>query len=188
MTDLKVHLARGEAELGIFPLSEVRELLASGFLVLTDEFWIAGQPNWLPLSQLPPVEMPGGNTFGKLRNALTSAAAAVQKSASDVTARVASAAGKQTEQLTLATNRMLEDYLPNLVTSAQSALAKTSQSAETALRDEVFLRKLFGAVHDLLPRAVCRFVSEEVFVEFCLKHRQRLLGGQSSDAHSSPSK
>ena len=188
MNERKVHLARGESDLGVLPLKEVRELLASGFLRPGDEFWMAGQTGWLPLSQLPAVETPDGGIYHKLKEALTSAAAIAQKSAPSVTSRVASVAGKPTEQLTAATNRMLEDYLPHLGASAQMALAQTSRSADAALRDEGFLRKLFGAVHDLLPRAVCRFVNEEAFVDFCLRHRHRLLGRPGGDVHSSPSK
>ena len=134
MNERKVHLARGESDLGVLPLKEVRELLASGFLRPDDEIWMAGQTGWLPLSLLPAVKTPDGGIYHKLKEALTSAAAVAQKSASNVTSRVTSVAGKPTEQLTAATNRMLEDYLPHLGASAQTALAQTSRSADAALR------------------------------------------------------
>ncbi|MBI3415609.1 MAG: hypothetical protein HY043_09875 [Verrucomicrobia bacterium] len=78
-----------------------------------------------------------------------------------------------------ASNRMLEDFIPALRSLVGTALAKSSQTVEAALRDEALLRKVFGAVYDLLPKPVRRFVSEEVFVEFCLGHRQRLLNKSS---------
>jgi len=70
---------------------------------------------------------------------------------------------------------MLEDFLPRLRGLVTPAFKRTMLSAEAALRDEVLLRKLFGAVYDVLPRPVRRFICEERFVEFCLQHKQRLL-------------
>jgi len=46
---------------------------------------------------------------------------------------------------------------------------------EAALEDEIFLRKLFGAFYDCLPKAVYRFVSEHAFIDYCLRHRRKLL-------------
>jgi hypothetical protein len=56
------------------------------------------------------------------------------------------------------------------------------KSTSTALRDEVFLRKLFGAVYDTLPKPIYRFVSEEAFLTFCFKHQRRLLPPQPPPA------
>ena len=71
--------------------------------------------------------------------------------------------------------KVLDDYAPTLRERIATQMAATVQTTQDALRDEVFLRKLFGAVHDCLPRPVHRFVSEHVFIEYCLKHRNKLL-------------
>jgi hypothetical protein len=55
------------------------------------------------------------------------------------------------------------------------ALARTSRTTQAALKDEEFLRKLFGAVYDCLPKPAKRFVSEPAFLEFCFKHQRKLL-------------
>lgn len=115
----------------------------------------------------------------KVRDALTGAAEAVRKTALSAAAKVSAAAEHRKEQMTVTTTRVLEDFIPALQSLVRSAMAKSSQTVEAALRDEVFLRKLFGAVHDVLPKPVCRFVSEAKFVEFCLRHRQKLLGKAS---------
>ena len=59
------------------------------------------------------------------------------------------------------------------------SLILTTGGTGVALRDDELLRKVFGAVYDTLPKPVRRFVGEETFIEFCFKHRQRLLGSKS---------
>jgi hypothetical protein len=89
---------------------------------------------------------------------------------------VSTLAARETAYATAPAARMLNDYLPRLRERAVTGLQALQRPVESALRDEVFLRKLFGAVYDSLPRPVLRFVNEPQFIEFCLKHRQKLLG------------
>jgi hypothetical protein len=181
MLEGKVRLARNGLKLGNWPVAEVRELLAAGFLLPTDDYWIPGQAGWLPLSELPADEKINrtarSSGVTKAAYALAVAAEAIRRGAMNAAAKVTSAAEQQRDQMAAATNRMLEDYLVPLRALVQNALAKTSHNVETALRDEAFMRKLFGAVYDCLPKPVTRFVTEDTFIQFCLKHRQRLLGG-----------
>jgi hypothetical protein len=48
--------------------------------------------------------------------------------------------------------------------------------AQAAMRDDEFMRKLFGATYDCLPKPVYRFVKEEAFIQFCMERRGKLLG------------
>ena len=180
MNALQIHITRGGLQLGSLPLDEVRELLATGFLLPTDDFCTAEHAEWLPLSALPALEKTRtASVTKKVRSALTGAAGAVRRSAVSAATKVSAAAGHQKQQVATATNRMLADFLPALQSLVRTTLGKTSRTVETALRDEAFLRKLFGAVYDVLPKPVRRFVGEDGFVEFCLKHRQKLLGKTS---------
>jgi len=182
MNPEKVHVTRGEQALGIWPLNEVRELLASEFLLPTDDYWIAGQPDWLPLSQLPPAkESLVAAALERVGNVLRDTAQSVERQTKGVIGAAAEKADQQKAQLAQTTERLLTDYLPRLRDPTQRALAATSKTVEAALRDEVILRKVFGVVYDLLPRPVCRFVGEQTFVEFCLNHRMRLLKKETSE-------
>jgi len=175
MSDPKIHVARGESALGVMSLSEVRALLAAGLFQPTDLFWTAGQADWQPLSQLPPAATPGATATSGIRDSLLSATTFFKRTAESAVNAVTSTVGAQRENLIAAREHVLEDYVPKLQGTVNRVLAESSRSVDSALRDDVFLRKLFGAVYDLLPRPVCRFVGEEDFIQFCFKHRQRLL-------------
>ena len=176
MPQAQVHIARGELRLGTLALPEVRELLNTGFLQPTDSFWTQGQREWLPLSELPaPTPGPAGSVVTKVTGAVVGAAEATRRGAVAAAAMVSSATERRKQEIATASNRMLEDFLPRLRALVANALAMTSHTVEAVLRDEVLLRKLFGAVYDVLPKAVRRFVAEEAFIGFCLKHRARLL-------------
>ena len=41
--------------------------------------------------------------------------------------------------------------------------------------------KVFGAAYDCLPKPVSRFVPEQQFIAFCMKHRAQLLQRDSSE-------
>lgn len=170
-----IHLARGELELGVMPESDVRGLLAAGLLVPGDLFWTVGQADWQPLSQLPPPAVQRASVTAGIKDSLVTATAFFKTTAQSAVAAVSSSLGAQRENLVAAKERVLEDYVPKLQGTVDRALAESSRSVDSALQDEVFMRKLFGAVYDLVPRPVCRFVSEEDFVKFCFRHRQRLL-------------
>lgn len=115
----------------------------------------------------------------RMKKTMLGAAESVRAGAVLATAKASSAASRKKSEMTVAANRMLEDYLPRLSGLVTGALKKTMRSAETALHDEVFLRKLFGAVYDVIPKPIRRFVNEEMFIGFCLQHKQKLLGKES---------
>lgn len=186
MSEPRVHVVRGEVELGALPLSEVHALLATGLLRSTDEFWRPGQAAWRPLSELPAVEAPAGNLFSRARESLAGATTFLHKSAGTLASRVSSTLEGQQQHLGAAANRVLEDYLPTLQSAVDKAVAQSTRSLEAAARDDAFLGKLFGAVYDLLPRPVCRFVTEEAFIQFCFAHRERLLGTRAADQPATP--
>lgn len=163
------------------PLSEVQALLATGLLRPTDEFWMPGQAAWRPLTELPAVDVPSGNVFAHARESLAGATAFLHKSAETLASRVSKGFEGRQQQLGAAANRVLEDYLPTVQSAVDKAVAQSTRGLEAAARDDVFLRKLFGAVYDLLPRPVCRFVAEEAFIQFCFAHRERLLQSKTAD-------
>jgi hypothetical protein len=169
-------ITRGEVLLGQFPAAEVRELLGSGLLHPTDLFRRdAGEPV-RPLSEFPAAtESVTATTTARLTKAVLEVADNLGRTARAAAGAIAGGVTRQHHELAAGTQRLLEDFLPRLREPVARALARTSHTFESALRDEAFLRKLFGAVYDLLPRPVCRFVGEEQFITFCLKHRERLL-------------
>jgi hypothetical protein len=89
--------------------------------------------------------------------------------------KVSAMASRNKAAVAVAAEQMLEGYLPKLRELVGRNFEQSFHVAKSALRDETFLRRLFGAVYDCLPRPARRFVGEEFFVEFCLKHRRKLL-------------
>ncbi len=50
---MQIHVTRGQQQMGIYPVEQVRQMLTSGYLQPTDLGWYEGLPTWVPLSQLP---------------------------------------------------------------------------------------------------------------------------------------
>ena len=172
MANEKVQIRRATLELGVLSRVEAQELLAAGFLLPTDLFRESDAGEWRPLTELRPAASSATRALGKVRDAAVS----IGEQAAHVATRLASAAGRRRVLLGAAGNRLLEDFLPKLRAPVARALKQSTQTISAALRDEPFLRKLFGATYDTLPRPVQRFVDEQAFIEFCLRHRNRLLG------------
>lgn len=176
MAESEIHIVRDGIELGVFRAAEAQELMATGFFLPTDMFWICEVRDARRLVELDPNEIsPAQNAAKRMTVAVLNAADTLRQRATSVAARVSVAAGASRHEIDAAKNRLLEDFLPRLQNFVGGAFAQTSRTVESALRDEPFLRKLFGAVYDVIPRPVQRFVSEQTFVEFCLRHRDRLL-------------
>ena len=176
MSRPNLHIARNGLILGTLPAGDARELLAAGFLRPTDEFWTDANPARRPVGELTAVarsEPP--SWLVRTRRSVANAGAAVKEKASSATKRVSALARRNKVAVAAASDRMLEDYLPRLRECAMNNLEQSLRSAKAALRDEMFLRQMFGVMYDCLPRPVRRFVGEGFFVEFCLKHRRRLL-------------
>ncbi len=177
MTEPLFHLARDGQRLGALPLGEIHELLAAGFLRPTDDYWLAGQTEWRPLSDLPASSTgPPSRLLERVQTAVAGASLVLRGKAKLAAEIVSSLAERKPAYAAAPASRMLDDYLPRLRERAVASLQALQRPVESALRDEVFLRRLFGAVYDSLPKPVLRFVNEPQFIEFCLKHRQKLLG------------
>ena len=174
---MKLHILREGQELGSLPAAEARELVATGFLKPSDEFWIDDPGAVLTLEKL--FELPSSRRpplLARVKSSVVTAGGVARERAANVSRNVSALVKGQRIAAAASTTRALEDYMPSLRNLVSENLAKMVCSAESALKDEQFLRKLFGAVYDCLPKPVRRFVAEASFVEFCLKHRRRLLG------------
>lgn len=173
---MKLHILRDSQELGTLEDTDARELLDTGFVRPTDEFWVE-QPDQrhalAVLFERSSENRP--NWLARARASVTAAGQTVQTQAANQTGKLFSLVRNQQAAIAASTTLALEGYLPQLRAMVNERLGKMLGATQSALRDEVFLRKLFGAVYDCLPKAVCRFVNEGTFVEFCLKHRNRLL-------------
>jgi hypothetical protein len=177
MTEHKLHVARDGEPLGVFTPAEVRELLASENLREADDYWTAGQKEWRPLSQVPAaLGQPANPRLKEVQAAMVDAAVHLFDKAQLAARTAASLLRREPEKLGAAASRILEDSLPRLRQQVTARLEPLQRTADSALRDEAFLRKLFGGIYDTLPKPVHRFLSEQEFVEFCLKRREKLLG------------
>ena len=113
--------------------------------------------------------------MARARSTVMAAGGAARTGVGRISKGVSTLVKNQQTAMAESANRALEDYLPSLRNIVSDHLPKMLRSAESALKDEVFLKNLFGAVYDCLPKPVRRLVPEASFVEFCLKHRHRLL-------------
>lgn len=172
MADERIQIARGSLELGVLSRAEAGELLGAGFLQPTDTFRADESQQWQPLGQLVNMAPPATGAFARVKGA----AANVGASATRVAARLIAVTSRGGAVVGEVASRLLEDYLPRIRESVAEARAKSADAIDSKLQDESFLRKVFGAAYDTLPKPVRRFVGEEAFVEFCFKHRTRLLG------------
>lgn len=176
MNELRFHVARGEMKLGMLPAAEAGELLATDFLRPDDEFWTDADPTRRPLKELlQPVSEEDTSWLVRTKNSAAAVGGTIREQAFSAAGKLSNFAGRNKAAIAIATDRILEDYLPTLRQQVAQNLQKSADTTKSAIRDEVFMRKLFGAVYDCLPRPVYRFVKEEAFIEFCLKHRRKLL-------------
>ncbi|MBI5388026.1 MAG: hypothetical protein HZA90_25460 [Verrucomicrobia bacterium] len=172
-----IHVARGEMEIGVVLVQEAHELLHAGFLLPTDEYWVEAQGKRRPLSELAsPRSTAATKWFQRAKRATATTQKAMRQTTSSLAAKVFTLAQARRAAVSSTAAAVLDDFIPKLREIVRATLHNAARSTHEALHDEVFLRKLFGAVYDCLPKPVCRFVREDAFVEFCLKHRHRLLG------------
>ena len=169
-------ISRQGLELGKLSVREAAELLRAEFLLPTDEFWASASPERRLLSELhkaPSSVSPGW--LARAKTSVVTTTGAVVQGAGHSTSKVSETIRGGPTLVGAVVTKVLDDYVPTLRERSATQLKATVQTTQDALRDEVFLRKLFGAVHDCLPKPVHRFVSEHVFIEYCLKHRHKLL-------------
>lgn len=181
----KIIVARNGMELGALLPAEAIELLRADFLKPTDIWRRENTDPWLPLAELPQPTT-AASLPKQLQTRLTKAAQSAATGATQFTAKLKSWVGQGQNQLTSSSRQMLEGFVPQLQKLVARELVQQSLvSARAVCRDDEFMRKLFGAVYDCLPRPVCRFIAEEAFIEFCLD-RKTLLLGQSEMAQPLP--
>ncbi len=176
MNELRLHIARDGIELGELLASDACELLAAGFLRPSDEYWNEGDSTRRRLSELPPpVSDAETSLIARVKSSATAIGETVRAQAANAAETLSGLARRNTAAVREASERMLEDYLPALRQQIVQRIELPVQTTKSALQDEAFVRKLFGAVYDCLPKPVYRFVGEAAFIEFCLKHRRKLL-------------
>jgi len=178
--DRKLHIARQETELGILTETETHELLQAGFLVPTDLYWTEGMADWKPLAGFKP-EPKGKSspaTLVKLaKQTVKFAGMATVAQAARLRSGLMSVTGSGHLPLKATANQLLGAFTPQIQKLVSGQLLKHSMShARAAVHDDEFMRKLFGATYDCLPKPLYRFVTEEVFVRYCMERRMEWLG------------
>jgi hypothetical protein len=173
-----LQIARVEVELGTLTEDEAAEMLGAGFLSQTDLYRADGTEEWKPLYELK--HEPEPKSVFSLKGAqekLAAAGGAAMSQATLLTQKLKHAATRGKSQLTTSSSRLLESYTPQIEKLVAMQMVKRGVArTQAALRDDEFMRKVFGATYDCVPKPVCRFVTEEAFIKFCMQHRQRLLG------------
>ncbi len=175
----KLHIARDGTELGTLTEPEATELLSAGFLLPTDFFWAAGMADWQSLAELKALPAANAGTAGVVKLATRQVAAAggvIAAGTARLTKQIKSVADGGKARLAESANRTLKGFTPQIQKLVSRKLAEQSVTrVQASLRDDEFMRKLFGATYDCLPKPVYRFVSEQAFIEFCMERRRELL-------------
>jgi hypothetical protein len=186
-SDDLICISRQGLELGELPVWDATELLRAGFLLPTDEFWTAANPERHLLSELDNALSVSPGWLKRAKASVVTATGAVVQGAGQITSKVSATIRRGPTLIGAVATKVLEDYAPTLRERVAAQMKATVHTTRAALRDEVFLRKLFGAVYDCLPKPVYRFVSERAFIEYCLKHRRKLLDDRALplDSHLS---
>lgn len=178
MPERQLRITRDTIELGTLPEAEARELLQLGLLKPSDQFSCEGMFASHPLAELDPTPAAAGKRswLSTARDSVTGAAAVAASSAGNVAGKLKSLVATPSANLSGATSRLLDGYTGQ-IKSILGGLNDSGplQAVRSGVRDDETMRKVFGAAYDCLPRPVCRFVSEERFTVYCMKHRARLL-------------
>jgi hypothetical protein len=174
----KLHIARVESELGTLSDAEALEMLSGGFLSPDDLYRAEGSSNWKPLAELAlaATEQPT-SALSRAQQKLATSGGTAFSQAVQFTQKLKSAALRGKDHLTDSARGTLDSYTPQIRKLVENQLVQQSLThAQDALHNDDFMRKVFGATYDCLPKPIHRFVAEQAFVEFCLERRQRLLG------------
>jgi hypothetical protein len=173
-------IARDGVELGSLSGADARALLQAGFLKPTDDFWRQGMKDWRPLAELeaegPKPTQPAWNVRERVR--------AVAGDAGRLARKLKEVAQSGSISVTKTRERVLEDFLPQLRLLVATRLKQAALNVDATLKDEELMKKVFGAVFDCLPKPVRRFVAEDQFVKFCMKHKEALVGRDETSGNS----
>jgi hypothetical protein len=172
-----LHIARVENELGTLTDHEALEMLEAGFLSPDDLYRAEGSSNWKPLAELTfKATAQPTSALRRAQQKLAATGGAAVSQAVQFTQKLKSAVARGKDHLTDSTRGMLDSYTPQIRKLVENQLVQRSvTNAKSALHDDEFMRKVFGATYDCLPKPIHRFVAEQAFIEFCLERRQRLL-------------
>lgn len=175
-----LHIARQETELGVLTEAETVELLQAGFLQPTDLYWTPGMSDWESLSEFKAEpERPLGHSalMKRATERLKSASEVAVSQAAKLTGRLKSLSG---DRLKDSAHQMLHAFTPQLRKLVASQLVEHPVAqVRSAIQDDAFMRKVFAATYDCLPKPFYRFVTEEAFVQFCIERRKELLSPSS---------
>jgi hypothetical protein len=178
MPERQLRITRDTVELGTLPEAEARELLQLGLLKPNDQFSCDGMSAPKPLAELDPTleAAEKRSWLFAARDSVTGAAAIAANSAGSVAGKLKSLVTAPSASLSGATSRLLDGYNAQIKSIlADLGDSRPLQTIRSGVRDDETMRKVFGAAYDCLPRPVCRFVSEERFIAYCMQHRGRLL-------------
>jgi len=172
-----LHIARVENELGVLTDREALEMLDAGFLS-PDDLYRDGKSDWKPLAELTcEQEAKSASTLKLAQQKIAATGSAAFSQAVQFTQKLKSAAVRGGAHLTDSSRGMLDSYTPQIRKLVENQLVQHSITrAQNVLHNDDFMRKVFGATFDCLPKPIHRFISEQAFIEFCLERRQRLLG------------
>ena len=175
----RLHIARDGVELGVLTEKEVHELLHAGFLRRGDAWRGKGMEEWQPLSEIgtASASRTPAALLAKAKQKVSVATGALGQEATKLTQKLKSLTRAGNDKVSDATQRILEDFTPQIQKLVSNELVANSLTkAQAVVRDDEMTRKIFGAVYDCLPKPVYRFVSEAAFIEFCMARRRKLLG------------
>ena len=173
-----VHIARLEKQLGPLTKQEASEMVRAGFLSTTDLFRPDGASEWKPLSELSAEsESPPASAMERVQQLAASTSSSALSHATQLAQKLKSAAIRGKSQLAESTSPLLESFLPQIRKLVENQIIdRPLTGVQATLKDDEFLGKVFGATYDCLPKPICRFVTEESLVHFCMTRREELIG------------
>ena len=175
-----LHIARDGVELGSLSDADARALLQAGFLKPTDVFRRERMEEWRPLAEIEAAAPMPAEPSSKVRERVRAMAGDATRFARKLKDFARSGSGSFTKTR----EKMLEEFLPQLRVLVATRLKQAALNVDAALKDEELMKKVFGAVFDCLPKPVTRFVAEDQFVRFCMKHKDWLVRRELTSANS----
>jgi hypothetical protein len=178
MPDRQLRITREGVELGTLAEVEVHELIELGLLKPSDLVSGEGINGSEPLSEWISSSAPTvkRSWFATARDSVSQVASAAASSAGQLAEKAKSLATVPPNAVSAAASKFLDGCTAQI----EKALASVNDSRpmraiRAGVRDDETMTKVFGAAYDVLPRPVCRFISEERFIAYCMQHRARLL-------------
>jgi hypothetical protein len=173
----KLHIARYETELGVLTEAETLALLRAGFLQPTDLYWTQGMSDWESLSEFKAESEKAQSPAALMKRAaekFKSVGEVAVSQATKLTGKLKSMSGDG--RLKMSTNQMLSSFAPQIRKLVASQLLKHPVvRVRAAIQDDAFVRRVFDATYDCLPKPIDRFVAEEAFIQFCMERRTVLI-------------